>query len=103
MTMSIILAAVGWLLTYLVHSTLFLLGAAALTTLGLVRSHAARDTLWKFALVGGLVTASLQLALRLQPWPGHVALSAEQESPWVNVARVCTVRVNPVVPESTPA
>ena len=101
--MSIILTALAWLLTYLVHSTLFLLGAAGLSAAGLVRSHAARDTLWKVALLGGLLTATAQSALRLQPWAGHVALAARSDSPFVEVAGVRTVHVRPAAPESTPA
>ena len=86
--MAIILAAVAWLLTYLLHSTLLLLGAFALAGLGVVRSHAGRDTLWKVALIGGIVTATAQLVLRLQPPAGHLALAARPESPLLDVAGV---------------
>ena len=86
--MTIILAAVAWLLTYLLHSTVLILGALALTALGIVRSHAARDTLWKVALVGGLVTATAQLALSVRPWAGHVALDSQPASELLNVAGV---------------
>lgn len=61
--------ASSWLLTYLVHSTI-LLGAAALVTRSLVQSHAIRDTLWKVALLGGIVTTSVQLGLGLIPLGG---------------------------------
>lgn len=50
------LRAAAWLLTYALHSTL-LMGAAALLARR-VRGEAWRDTLWKAALVGGLVTAT---------------------------------------------
>src|SRR5437868_9627163 len=86
--MAVILAAVAWLLTYLLHSTLLLIGAFALAGLGIVRSHAGRDTLWKVALVGGIVTATAQIVLRLQPAAGHLALAARPESPLVDVAGV---------------
>lgn len=86
--MAVILVAVAWLLTYLLHSTVLLLGAFALAWLGIVRSHAGRDTLWKVALVGGIVTATAQTVLRLQPAAGHVALAARPESPLVDVASV---------------
>ncbi len=99
--MTIILAAVAWLLTYLLHSTLFLLGAAALSALGLVRSAAARDTLWKVALLGGVLTATTQTVLRLQPRMGHVALAVESDAPRVDVAQVRTIR--PTAAESTPS
>ncbi len=48
----------SWLLTYAAHSTL-LLGLAWLASRK-VQSHAIKDLLWKTALIGGLVTASLQ-------------------------------------------
>lgn len=86
--MTVILAAVAWLLTYLAHSTVLLAGALALAGLGLVQSHAARDTLWKVALVGGLVTATAQAALRLEPTAGHVAIASYPESPFIDIAGV---------------
>ncbi|HEX5004847.1 MAG TPA: M56 family metallopeptidase [Gemmatimonadales bacterium] len=67
--------ASSWLLTYLVHSTI-LLGAAALVTRSLVQSHAIRDTLWKAALLGGIVTATVQLGLGVTPLGGARALVA---------------------------
>lgn len=86
--MTLILAAVAWLLTYLLHSTVLMLGALALATLGIVRSHAARDTLWKVALIGGVVTATTQVALQVRPFAGHVALSSHPESAFVDVSGV---------------
>ncbi|HEX2209837.1 MAG TPA: HEAT repeat domain-containing protein [Longimicrobium sp.] len=52
------LRAAAWLLTYALHSTI-LLGTAALLARR-VRGEAWRETLWKAALVGGLVTATVQ-------------------------------------------
>jgi len=52
----------GWLLTYLIHSTL-LLGGAWLVTRRLVQSAAARDMAWKAALVGGLLSTTVQSGL----------------------------------------
>ena len=70
MTASIPLA---WLGTYLLHSTL-LLGAAWVASLWLRRrtpgaSLALEEGLWKTALVGGLVTATLQVGLAFVPAP----------------------------------
>jgi len=52
----------GWLLTYLVHSTL-LLGTAWIVTrrgrLGMAR----RELVWRVALLGGLASATAQVAL----------------------------------------
>jgi bla regulator protein blaR1 len=50
----------AWLATYALHSTLLLLAAWALHR-GL-RSARAREVLWRTALVGGLFSASVQLA-----------------------------------------
>ena len=54
----IVQALAAWLLAYAVHSTL-LLGAAALLA-GRVRDYAWRETLWKCALVGAVLTVSVQ-------------------------------------------
>lgn len=62
------LRAAAWLLTYALHSTL-LLGAAALLARRL-RGEAWRETLWKAALVGGLVTATLQTQSGYDPPAG---------------------------------
>src|SRR6202163_2872805 len=63
--------ALAWLLTYLLHSTL-LLGLAWLASKPLARwSVAAEETMWKLALVGALLTASLQLAAGWEPAAGR--------------------------------
>lgn len=64
----IALRAAAWLLTYALHSTL-LLGAAALLTRR-VRGEAWRETLWKAALVGGIVTATAQTQSGYDPPAG---------------------------------
>ncbi|MEQ1895143.1 MAG: hypothetical protein ABL998_21600, partial [Planctomycetota bacterium] len=62
----------SWLLTYAVHSSV-LLGAVWLLLRFLPpRGLVLRERLWKLALVGPLVTASLQLALGARPWLGHL-------------------------------
>src|SRR5262245_59926028 len=66
-------SVLAWLATYAVHSTL-LLGAVAVLTRFLVRRETWRETLWKVALLGGLLTASLQLALGVRPLVGRVEL-----------------------------
>lgn len=63
---------VGWLLTYLLHSTV-LLGAAWVVSRA-ARGEAWRETLWRTALLGGMVTASAQLALGLSPLVGRYAM-----------------------------
>jgi beta-lactamase regulating signal transducer with metallopeptidase domain len=61
---------VAWLLTYALHSTLFL-GLAWLVSRRLAqRMPAFEEAVWRFALVAGLVTASLQLAAGREPLSG---------------------------------
>ena len=76
MRADLIAAAGSWLLTYLLHSTL-LLGAAWLATRRLIQAPAVRDLLWKAALLGGVVTASLQAGLGFEPLGGALALKLE--------------------------
>lgn len=51
----------AWLLTYGVHSTLALGAAWLAVRLGWVRCPAARETLWKTAIVAGVLTSSGQV------------------------------------------
>lgn len=66
--------AVAWLLTYLVHSTLILLATWAITSRRRM-SDTTRDLFWKTALVGGIVTASLQTAVGREPLGGQLRLA----------------------------
>jgi len=76
--------ALSWLCTYAVHSSV-LLGAVWLFLRGRApRSLALRERLWKLALVGPLVTATLQLGLDARPWLGRLewsARAANEEAP----------------------
>ncbi len=64
-------AALSWSLTYLLHSTL-LLGGAWLLVRALGRGRdAAKEWIWKTALVGGLLTSGLQVGLALDPALGR--------------------------------
>ncbi len=58
---------VSWLLTYAIHSTVLIGGAWLGLRARRVPSHLMRDTFWKCALAGGLVTSTLQLVLGLSP------------------------------------
>lgn len=62
----------GWLLTYLVHSTLMLTAAWLFTPK--FKSHRVREMLWKTALFGGFVTATGQSLLQVSPWAGRVTV-----------------------------
>jgi beta-lactamase regulating signal transducer with metallopeptidase domain len=67
----------AWLLTYALHSTI-LFGAVWVIT-SFVSSNTLKDVLWKSALVGGLLTATLQVGLDLRPFAGVVRLPATME------------------------
>jgi beta-lactamase regulating signal transducer with metallopeptidase domain len=58
----------AWLLTYSVHSTILICGVWIASRL--IRSAVTRDFLWKVALAGGLLTATLQLAMPTGPNAG---------------------------------
>jgi HEAT repeat protein/beta-lactamase regulating signal transducer with metallopeptidase domain len=60
----------SWLLTYAIHSTL-LLGAAAVIAIRFADEHAWLDVLWKVALVGPLVTATVQIGSDVIPLAGR--------------------------------
>jgi beta-lactamase regulating signal transducer with metallopeptidase domain len=62
-----------WLLTYALHSTIFL-GVSWTVVRTWRLDHAARDVIWKLALVGGIVTATAQHAFDLRP-VGTLALA----------------------------
>jgi len=71
---SLALGVLAFLLTYLLHSTLLLGGVFCADKLGWLRSTASEDTLWKVALVGGLVTASVVSVTGFTPWGGRLTL-----------------------------
>ena len=69
-----------WVLSYAVHSTVLLGGAWLLTRSGRLARPAAADVVWKAALVGGLVTATVHqvYAPAAAVWGGSVALAADR-------------------------
>jgi beta-lactamase regulating signal transducer with metallopeptidase domain len=82
-------AVASWLLTYLIHSTILLAGAW-LVSRGLGdRRLALQEILLRSALVGGLLTASLQVGLGVQPLAGvltiDTALSTDAVAPMTAV------------------
>ena len=70
----------SWVVTYLMHSTLLIVAVWA--TARWVRSAAVRDALWKLALTGAIVTASLQMAMPVRVWkpaaPPQVLVTVEK-------------------------
>lgn len=65
----------AWVLTYLVHSSA-LLGAVWLATRALAERRRTRELLLCAAALGGLLTASAQVALGFEPLGGRLDLSA---------------------------
>jgi Zn-dependent protease with chaperone function len=60
--MNLLLVLSTWLVTYLIHSTLFFGAAWTIDRLRLLRAPALLELLWRGALVGALVTATAQTA-----------------------------------------
>ena len=66
-------AIASWLLTYLVHSTV-LLGVVWLVSRTLADRHlGVQETLLRTALIGGVITSSLQMCLGFEPLAGAFA------------------------------
>jgi len=63
-------AVLAWLLTYAIHSTI-LLAAAALAAWRFADHHAWLDVIWKTALVGPIVTATLLMTADVVPLGGR--------------------------------
>src|SRR5260221_5744411 len=60
---AVVLGVGSWGATYLLHSSCLLAGVWVLLKMRPAAGHALRESLWKMALVGGVVTASLQILL----------------------------------------
>jgi beta-lactamase regulating signal transducer with metallopeptidase domain len=84
----------GWLLTYLVHSTLLLSAAWLLTPR--LKSHRVRETLWKTALFGGFLTATGQSLFQVSPLAGRMTVptptAVSQEQPGAKLGQQRTVK-----------
>jgi beta-lactamase regulating signal transducer with metallopeptidase domain len=91
-------SAAGWLLTYLVHSTV-ILGVVWLIASRRVVSDTVREILWKSALVGGIVTATIQTAVTREPLGGQLRLAPRTAGRQVPALRVA-VRAD--VPDAAP-
>jgi beta-lactamase regulating signal transducer with metallopeptidase domain len=64
----------GWLLTYLVHSTVILSAVWLIASRRRV-SETVREILWKSALLGGIVTATAQAVVAREPLGGQLRLA----------------------------
>lgn len=78
-------AALSWSLTYLLHSSLLLI-AACLFVRALGRGrYAAKEWIWRTALIGGLITSGLQVGLALDPALGRWSIfTTEPASEWIH-------------------
>ena len=66
----------AWLLTYLIHSTIILCAVMVVSRILDGRSLAIQETLFRTALLGGVLTASVQLGLGIAPMAGIFSLEA---------------------------
>ena len=73
MTSSLLSNVAAWLATYLIHSTILLVGAVLVSRIATLRPRV-QDALWKVALVGGLATATGQITLGVTPFAGRLAV-----------------------------
>ncbi len=67
----------SWLLTYLLHSTILIAVVSLVAGSRWIRSLAVRDTLWKVALFGGVITATLQVGAGLTPLSGNMEFAVD--------------------------
>lgn len=88
--------AVSWLLTYLVHSTLLVGAAYAIERSGRVRSGAVLSGLWRAAIFGAILTASLQVVLATSPWHGRLHVAVTHATPITSYADAPPAAVPPV-------
>ena len=65
------LASLAWLLTYALHSTLLLGAAFVSTRRGALHAARVRNRIWKFALLAGVATTSLQVGAGRMPFGGR--------------------------------
>jgi len=72
-----LLVPIPWLLTYTLHGTVLLSAAWLVGKLLGKRKLFLQETLWKTALIGGLITASLQTGLNLEPLGGSWLVANE--------------------------
>jgi beta-lactamase regulating signal transducer with metallopeptidase domain len=89
----------AWLLTYLLHSTLFLAFAWLAARGPLRRRPALEEAAWRFALVAALVTASVQLAAGYTPLAGRWGL----DTPASAAVSARVERVTPLAPLASSA
>jgi Zn-dependent protease with chaperone function len=93
------LVVVAGLLTYWIHSTLLLAGAAGVEALFAIRSMRLRERLWRVALLGGVVTALAQLLLGVGNPAVRLVLGAALAEPAVAVGPPLGAAGSTIAPE----
>lgn len=88
----LVITAVEWLATYALHSSL-LLGLVAIGTSAWIRDEAFREMLWRGALVGPVLTASLATTLPVGILAGRVQL---------DLGRVPVAQIAPAIETARP-
>ncbi len=94
-------SVLAWMVTYLVHSTILVLGAWLLERKWRDRPER-MSAVWKTALVGGVVTASLQMVLGISPAAGQWDLETQANDASVAVLTTGAEAVAAPVAEPTP-
>lgn len=89
--------AVAWLLTYALHSTLFLGLALVLSRRLAGRWARLEEAAWRFALVAALATSTLQLAAGWEPVAGRWALDVPSSSAPASLAAASESSAAPAV------
>ncbi len=74
------MTALVWILTYAIHSTVLIAAVWVLTKVFPKLSLSSQESLWKAALLGGVATATLQLATGATPPWGHFALPSQLDT-----------------------
>jgi Zn-dependent protease with chaperone function len=89
-------AAIGaaWLLTYALHSSVLIGSTWVLQRAGVIRSLRLRDLAWRGALIGGLLTATVQMGMGLAPW----GLTLEVPRPETPKVATLLRSVQPIAP-----
>ncbi len=91
------MTALVWILTYAIHSTVLIGSVWTLTKLLPKMSLSLQESLWRVALLGGLLTTTVQLSTDVTPPWGHFDLPAELQTHPVASAATVDPAVEPVV------
>lgn len=96
MTEAILVSAADWLLTYVLHSSLLLGGVWLNQRAGVLRIDAHRELAWKLALLGAVLSASLQLGVVGEPLSG--TWDRDAAVGWVESGTLAVEKTQPLAP-----